>query len=111
MKKHLTAALLATLPFVLSACCSNAHPRFWKVRDTAGGGTAYTVDTLAVPGSSLTPRDIRYVDGAGKFVAVQSPKMVREMSEQEWKAATSNARYSLLYCGHRQACWAKTKER
>lgn len=72
---------------------------------------AYTVDTVAVPASSLVPRDIRYVDAAGKYVNVQNPKLVREMSEQEWKDATSGAGYSLFYCGHRSACWAKTKAR
>lgn len=109
--KPLTAAILATLPFMFSACCSNAHPRFWKVRDTKSGATAYTVDTLAVPASSLLPADIRYVDSAGKSVNVQSPKMDREMTEQEWKAATSGAGYSLRYCGHREACWAKAQNR
>lgn len=109
--KPLTAAILATLPFMFSACCTKAQPRFWKVRDAKGGTTAYTVDTLAVPASSLMPADIRYVDAAGKYVNLQSPKMDREMTEQEWKVATSGAKYSLRYCGHREACWAKTQDR
>jgi hypothetical protein len=111
MIKPLSVAILATLPFLFSACCTHAQPRFWKVRDTAGGGTAYTVDTVAVPASSLVPRDIRYVDSTGKYVAVQSPKVVKQLTEQEWKAATSGAGYSLNYCGHRKGCWAKTKAR
>lgn len=109
--KLLTIALLATLPILLAGCCTDVHPRFWKVRDTAGGATAYTVDTVAVPATSLMPEDKRYVDAAGKYVNITSPKLVREMSEQEWKAATSGARYSLRYCGIRRACWAKTKDR
>ena len=109
--KPLTVAILATLPFLFSACCSNAHPRFWKVRDTKDGATAYTVDTLAVPAGSLMPADIRYVNAAGKYVHVQSPKMVSGMSEQEWKVATSGAGYTLRYCGHREACWAKAHDR
>lgn len=111
MKTSLTVAILATLPFMLAACCSDAQPRFWKVRDAKGGGTAYTVDTAAVPASSLTPIDMKYVDATGKYVTLGSPKLVREMSEQEWKTATSGARYSLFYCGHRKACWAKAKDR
>ena len=111
MMKPLTVAILATLPFMLSACCTHAQPRFWKVRDTTGGGTAYTVDTAAVPTSSLMPRDIRYVDATGKYVTIKSPKMDREMTVQEWKSATSGAGYSLRYCGHRSACWAKATDR
>ncbi|MES2440777.1 MAG: hypothetical protein V4584_17045 [Verrucomicrobiota bacterium] len=111
MKKLLSAAILAIQPFMFSACCPNAQPRFWKVRDTTGGGTAYTVDTVAVPAASLVPRDIRYVDAEGRYVDVRSPKMVREMPESEWKVATSGAGYSLRYCGHRTGCWARTKDR
>ncbi len=103
--------ILAVLPLLASACCPHAQPRFWKVRDTKGGITAYTVDTLAVPSTSLQPRDIRYVDASGKFVDVPKPKVVSQMSEQEWKQATSGAGYSLWFCGHRMACWARTKER
>ena len=111
MKKTLILAILASFSLLLAACCSDAQPRFWKVRDTKGGGTSYTVDTAAVPASSLMPVDKKYVDATGKFVEVASPKLVREISEQEWKAATAGARYSLRYCGHRKACWAKTKDR
>ncbi len=111
MIKPLSFAILTTLPFLISGCCSNAHPRFWKVRDGAHGITAYTVDTVEVPASSLVPRDIRYVDSAGRFADLRNPKVVREMSEPEWKAATSGASYSLFYCGHRKGCWAKTKDR
>lgn len=111
MMKPLSVAILAILPFMFSACCSNAKPRFWKVRDAPKGGVAYTVDTLAVPAGSLVPRDIRYVDAAGKYVGVRNPKVVREMTEQEWKTATSGAGYGLFYCGHRKGCWAKTNDR
>lgn len=96
---------------MLSACCSDAQPRFWQVRDTADGRTAYTVDTVAVPSSSLMPVDIKYVDAAGNCVDVVSPKPVRQMSEQEWRTATSGGRYSLRYCGLRKNCWAKAKGR
>lgn len=111
MKNSLTVSILAILPLILTACCTDAQPRFWKVRDASGGATAYTVDTVAVPTTSLLPVDLKYVDAAGKYVAVVSPKRVCEMSEQEWKAATSGARYSLRYCGIRKACWAKAKAR
>lgn len=111
MMRPLSIAILAILPFMFSACCSHAQPRFWEVRDTTGKGKAYTVDTIAVPANSLQPSDIRYVDSAGHYVEVRSPKVVREMTEQEWKLATSGAGYSLWYCGHRKACWAKTKDR
>lgn len=111
MTRLLSLAILAILPFLFSACCSKAQQRFWKVRDTKSGVTAYTVDTLAVPTTSLVARDIRYVDPAGKIIEVGSPKMVREMKEAEWKSATSGAGFSLWYCGHRKACWAKTKAR
>lgn len=111
MMNLLSIVISVVMPFLFSACCSHAQPRFWKVRDTVGGGLAYTVDTAAVPASSLVPRDIRYVDAGGKYVDVRSPKVVREMSEQEWKTATSGAGYSLYYCGHRSGCWAKTKDR
>lgn len=111
MKSLFSAAILAILPFLFSACCSDAKPRFWKVRDTKGGATAYTVDTVAVPASTLVPRDIKYVDAAGNYVSVQNPKVVREMTEEEWKQATSGAGYSLYPCNHRNGCWAKTKER
>lgn len=109
--KPLSVAILVILPLMVSACCHNARPRFWKVRDSTAGGTAYTVDTVAVPTSSLLPPDIRYVDAAGEYVDVRKPKVVREMAEQEWKAETSGAGYSLFYCGHRGACWAKTRDR
>ncbi|MBK1818383.1 hypothetical protein JIN84_22380 [Luteolibacter yonseiensis] len=109
--KPISAATLVILPLMFSACCSNARPRFWKVRDGSAGGLAYTVDTIGVPTGSLQPPDIRYVDGAGKYVDVRKPKVVREITEQEWKTATSGARYSLFYCGLRRACWAKTRER
>lgn len=102
-------AILLALPFLLFACCPHAQPRFWKVRD--GKTTAYTVDTVAVPSTSLQPRDIRYVDSSGKYVDVAKPKMVSQMSEEEWKQATSGAGYSLWFCGHRMACWARTKAR
>ena len=95
----------------LTGCCSDAQPRFWKVRDANNGGTAYTVDTVAVAASSLLPIDIKYVNSAGEFVDVARPKRMGQLTEQEWKAATSGARYSLLYCGRRKACWAKTKAR
>lgn len=111
MKRLLTIAILTALPFMLAACCSDAQPRFWKVRDAKGGATAYTVDTAAVPTHSLMPSDLKYVDAAGKYVAVVSPTLVREMSEQQWQVATSGARYSLRYCGSRKACWAKAKDR
>lgn len=111
MKSLLSAAILTTLPFLFSACCSDAKPRFWKVRDTKGGATAYAVDTVAVPASTLVPRDIKYVDATGKYVDVQKPKMVREITEQEWQQATSGAGYSLFPCSHRNGCWAKTKQR
>ncbi|RYD17414.1 MAG: hypothetical protein EOP88_26705 [Verrucomicrobiaceae bacterium] len=111
MSRLLSLAVVAVLPLVFSACCSHAQPRFWKVRDTKNGATAYTVDTAAVPTTSLVARDIRYVDTGGKLVEVRNPKMVREMPEAEWKAATSGAGYSLWYCGHRKACWAKAKAR
>lgn len=111
MSRPLSLAVVAVLPLVFSACCSKAQPRFWKARDVKSGVTAYTVDTLAVPTTSLLARDIRYVDAGGKVVEVQNPKMVREMQEAEWKAATSGAGYSLWYCGHRKACWAKAKGR
>jgi hypothetical protein len=108
MRAFFITPLALTLAF--SNCCPNARPRFWKIRDTAGGGVAYTVDTAAVPAGSLLPRDIRYVDEAGKYVDVRNPRPEREMTEQEWKTATSGAGYSLLYCGRRHACWAKTKD-
>lgn len=111
MKKHLSIVSMAIVPLLFSACCSNAQPRFWKVRDASSKGTAYTVDTVAVPANSLVPRDIRYVDATGEYVKIQNPKVVREMTEQEWKQATSGAGYSLYYCGHRKGCWAKTKDR
>ncbi len=104
-------AILAVLTFLFSSCCTKAQPRFWKVRDTKSNGTAYTVDTLAVPTSSLGQRDIRYVDSSGKYVNVGSSKVISRMSEQEWKRATSGAGYSLWYCGHCHGCWAKTRER
>lgn len=103
-------AILTILPFLCSACCSQAQLRFWKVRDGSGGATVYTVDTVAVPSTSLQPRDIRYVDASGKSVNVRRPKMISQMSEPEWKQATSGAGYSLWFCGHRMACWAKTKD-
>lgn len=109
--KPLTVTILAILPCMLSTCCPHAQIRFWKVRDTSGGGTAYTVDTVAVPSNSLMPNDMKYVDSAGKYITVESPKLVREMSEHEWRDATSGARYSLRYCGIRNACWAKAKDR
>lgn len=111
MMKALTVAIVAILPLFFSSCCPNATPRFWKVRDTSRGLIAYTVDTAAVPASSLVPRDIRYVDAAGEYVEVRIPRVVREMTEQEWRDATSGAGYSLFYCGHRKACWAKTRDR
>lgn len=111
MTRFLFLVTLAVLSLLFSACCSKAQPRFWKVRDVKSGVTAYTVDTLAVPTTALVARDIRYVDAAGKIMEVGSPKMVREMKEAEWKAATSGAGYSLWYCGHRKACWAKAKGR
>lgn len=111
MKNARPLAILTALPFLLAACCSDAHPRFWKVRDATGGATSYTVDTVAVPTTSLAPSSLRYVDAMGHYVNVAKPKLVREMSEQEWKTATSGARYSLRYCGIRKACWAKAKAR
>jgi hypothetical protein len=111
MMKLVSGAILAALPLMLSACCSDAQPRFWNVRDAKGGGTAYTVDTAAVPASTLTPSDMKYVDAAGKYVNVVIPVLVREMPEPEWRVATSGARYSLRYCGIRKACWAKAKDR
>lgn len=69
------------------------------------------MDTVAVPSTSLQARDIRYVDATGKYVDVAKPKMVSQMSEEEWKRATSGAGYSLWFCGHRMACWARTKAR
>jgi hypothetical protein len=96
---------------LLFSCCPHAQPRFWKVRDGHGKATAYTVDTAAVPGTSLQARDIRYVDASGKYVDVAKPKIVSQMSEEEWKQATSGAGYSLWFCGHRMACWAVTKSR
>lgn len=103
--------ILAALPLLASACCPHAQLRFWKVRDGSGGATAFTVDTAAVPSSSLQPRDIRYVDASGKFVDVAKPKVVSQLSEKEWNTATSGAGYSLWFCGHRMACWARTRER
>ncbi|MCF7730753.1 MAG: YgdI/YgdR family lipoprotein [Akkermansiaceae bacterium] len=111
MKNLHNLAVLTILSLMLSACCSDAQPRFWQVRDTADGRTAYTVDTVAVPSSSLMPVDIKYVDAAGNCVDVVSPKPVRQMSEQEWRTATSGGRYSLRYCGLRKNCWAKAKGR
>lgn len=110
MKLPLTLAILVTLSVLLAACCSDAQPRFWKVRDAVGGGTVYTVDTVAFPTNSLMPCDVKYVDATGKSVHVTSPKPVRELSAQEWQAATSGAGYSLRYCSKRKACWAKAKE-
>ncbi len=109
----LTLALLAVLPLLASSCCSNAQPRFWKVRDTTvkNAPLAYTVDTAAVPTTSLVPRDIRYVDSTGHYVTLQNPKMISQISADQWTQATSGARYSLNYCPHRKACWAKTKAR
>lgn len=102
--------VFAALPvLLLFSCCPHAQPRFWKVRN--GKATAYTVDTAAVPGTSLQARDIRYVDASGKYVDVAKPKIVSQMSEEEWKQATSGAEYSLWFCGHRMACWAVTKSR
>lgn len=69
------------------------------------------MDTVAVPSTSLQLRDIRYVDASGKSVEIRKPKVVSQMSEPEWKQATSGAGYSLWFCGHRMACWAKTKTR
>ncbi len=66
MKHLLTVALLAPLPLLFSACCSDSHPRFWEVRDITGGGKAYAVDTVAVPLSSFKPGAVRYVSGGGK---------------------------------------------
>jgi hypothetical protein len=111
MKKLLIATLLATLPFAFSACCSDAQLRFWEVRDAKSGGKSYTVDTAAVPATSLKAVDKKYVDSAGNYVEVANPRLVRQMSEQEWKTATSGARYSLRYCGHCKGCWAKAKDR
>lgn len=102
----------AALPaLLLFSCCPHVQPRFWKVRDGHGKATAYTVDTEAVPTTSLQARDIRYVDAAGKYVDVAKPTIVSRMSEEEWKQATSGAGYSLWFCGHRMACWAVTKSR
>jgi len=111
MKNLPTIAVLAILPLLFSACCSDVRPRFWEVRDTKGGGKAYAVDTAAVPLESFKPGAVRYVSPAGELVSIASPKVVRGLSEQEWKAATSGARYSLLYCGKCKACWAKAKGR
>ena len=69
------------------------------------------MDKVVVPSASLQPRDIRYVDASGKYVDVRKPKVISQMSEPEWKQATSGAGYSLWFCGHRMACWAKTKDR
>jgi len=106
----LTLAILTT---ILPSCCTNAQPRFWKVRDTTvkNAPIAYTVDTAAVPTTSLVPRDIRYVDSTGNYVTLQSPKMISQISGDQWTQATSGATYSLNYCPHRKACWAKTKAR
>lgn len=111
MIRPLSVAILALQPFMFSACCTKAQPRFWEVRDGAGKSRSYTVDTITVPANSLQPRDVRYVDPDGHYVEVGTPKVVREMSEQEWKLATSGAGYSLYFCGHRKGCWAKTKDR
>lgn len=108
---HLTAGVLLALPFLLASCCSDAQPRFWKVRDAQGGGTTYAVDTVAVPASSIGPRSINYVNAAGDYVEVAAPQRVCEMSAREWQAVTSGASYSLRYCGIRKACWAKAKAR
>jgi hypothetical protein len=109
MQPAVIIAMLAILPFLFGGCCSDVQPRFWKVRDAASGGTAYTVDTAAVPATSLLPSDLRYVNAAGQYVTVASPKLVREISEQEWQDATSGAGYRLFYCGRRKACWAKAR--
>ncbi len=111
MKRFLLLASAMTALSLLGSCCNGAHPRFWKVVDKANGATAYTVDTAAAPVDSLGPEDVKYVNASGTGVAVSKPKFVRELSAQEWQTATSGARYSLLYCPVRKACWAKAKPR
>ena len=108
MKKTFTLALLAAVPFALSACCSASEARFWEVRDGASGATAYTVDTARV---QLETIPTVYVDGAGRSVLVGRVELVRQMPEADWLAATSGAGYALKYCGVRKACWAAVSPR
>jgi hypothetical protein len=110
MKRLLIPIAASACLLALSSCCSNSKPRFWQVRDGANGATAYTVDTAEVPVGSLGAQDAKYVNASGQYVSVSNPKTVRELTETQWTAATSGARFSLLYCTHCKGCWAKVKK-
>lgn len=111
MKIPATALLSGLLCCLLPSCCSNAGPRFWEARDGTGRARIYTMDTVQVPLHKVGRDSQAYVDGAGKVVQVAKPRLVREITEDEWMKATSGTRYALWYCGHCKGCWAKVRGR
>lgn len=111
MKPLTTLVFAAALPLLLQSCCSDAKVRFWKYRDGKGGAAVYAVDTEKVPLASLAPTGAVYLDRAGHAVRPAGLKQPKQITEAEWRAATSGARFSLLYCGKCKGCWAKVKPR
>ena len=103
MTKLATLALLAALSVSLSACCSSSEARFWQLRDAATGRTAYAVDTAHV---QLGRIEDKYVDASGRFVRVDHPEVVRQLSESEYSAATGGAGFGVHYCPSLRGCWA-----
>jgi hypothetical protein len=109
MNKLFALAVLA-LPFAFAGChsCEPELARFWEVRDSATGVTAYTVDTAMVTAYSM---DAKYVNASGTYVNVDQPTPVRQISQAEWVAATSGAGFGLHYCPMRKQCWASVREK
>jgi hypothetical protein len=109
MKSLPVIALTALLALLLQSCCSDAKVRFWKFRDAKGGSTVFAVDTEKVPLDSLAPVGRVYLDRTGRAAHPASPGKPKQISEAEWRAATSGARFTLLYCGKCKGCWAKVR--
>lgn len=111
MKSLPVLILTAILPLLLQSCCSDAKVRFWKFRDPKGGATVYSVDTEKVPLQALAPAGVVYLDRTGRAAHPAKPGQPKQISEAEWRAATSGARFTLLYCGKCKGCWAKIRPR
>jgi hypothetical protein len=95
------AALLALVSAPLAGCQScEGQARFWSVN----GGSAFTVDTAAVPLTS-GKINLEYVDAQGRRVRVDDAA-VSQISEAQYVSGTSGAGYSIAYCGVMKACWA-----
>lgn len=108
MQKLLAVLVLAASALLPAACCSSSEARFWEVRDTATGRTAFTVDTVGVPFEEISEK---FVDASGRAVRVDAPQRVRQMSEAEYSTATSGAGFGVSYCPMRKKCWATAHEK